>query len=914
MTTDNNIFLNAKVTAQLIINQSREKTLEVIESAVTEACFLPSYTSVDKEKLISILVMENNIVYDDTDSILENKEHKPWLYPSGKPVKEEREIEWKFWNNYKMHLTQKGWPFKVIETMDEMTTKILMRLEDPFRKGRWDRRGMVVGDVQSGKTGNYTGLICKAADAGYSLIVILAGMHNSLRSQTQQRLDEDFIGYDSDKDGKRLQKDNRIGVGKLYPHPPVLYITTSNEKGDFSKPLPRAGIPLEIAHPKILVVKKNKSIIENLTNWALRMGKKEGHDKIRDVPLLLIDDECDNASVNTNIVPKDEDGNPDPDHEPTAINSGIRDFLNIFEQSAYVGYTATPFANILIHWKDFHPEIGRDLFPRDFIINLPKPSNYVGPEAVFGIDDDPDIGVESSMGYPLYRIIDDHIEIIPDRHDKNLDVIFLPESLKEAINSFILICASRFSRGQQNSHNSMLVHVTRFTNVQDQIYEMIKEYINTVGNRLRYGNGGSSKNIWDELKYIWEKDFIITSRSMNQLGIIQEWEEISPYILPSIEKFQIKQLNGVSGDILEYTTYRETGINVIAIGGDKLSRGLTLEGLTVSYYLRSSRMYDTLMQMGRWFGYRDGYLDLCRIYTTSDLICAYRHIALASMELRREFDYMVENNEKPEDYGLKIRSHPGALSVTSYNKMRNGTLLRVTFDGYMVQTLFIYNNESSRENNFNAVNNLVQNRRSEKITAGYRYQNIDSEDIITFLNQYQTHPRNISFRPDYLVEYIKKLNKEDELIYWTVVILSVKGAKKETKINLEGINEYLGLTLRTAFEITTEHIQFDKTLLNPSHEKLDLDEIEIQKLKKLVQYSTKKTETPQLIRKSRDHKKGLLLLYPVYGFQKDKPDVKYGTQKYPVFGYVFSFPDSGKQREVDYIVNSLYPDEMEVLY
>ena len=193
----------------------------MITSAVEDACQLPAYVMVDKEKLISALELENNLIYEDTDSILESREHEQWLYPSGKPIREDRKIEWKFWTNYSQYLLQKGWAYKVIDTIDEMTTKILMRLEDPKRLGKWDRRGMVVGDVQSGKTANYTGLICKAADSGYSLIVVLAGLHNSLRSQTQQRLDEDFIGYDSDKDDKKLQKTYQIGVGKFANHPPV---------------------------------------------------------------------------------------------------------------------------------------------------------------------------------------------------------------------------------------------------------------------------------------------------------------------------------------------------------------------------------------------------------------------------------------------------------------------------------------------------------------------------------------------------------------------------------------------------------------------------------------------------------------------------------------------------------------------
>ena len=184
----------------------------------------------------------------------------------------------------------------------------------------------------------------------------------------------------------------------------------------------------------------------------------------------------------------------------------------------------------------------------------------------------------------------------------------------------------------------------------------------------------SNKETLKALKIIWENDYLKnTSIKMPQHGEINSWETIEPNIKRALEKLQnVKLINGTAGDILEYKNYRDVGINVIAVGGDKLSRGLTLEGLTVSYFLRVSSLYDTLMQMGRWFGYRPGYLDLCRLYTTDDLQKWYRHIAFATAELKKEFDYMVENNEEPETYGLKIRSHPDALSVTSLGKMRSG--------------------------------------------------------------------------------------------------------------------------------------------------------------------------------------------------------------------------------------------------
>jgi hypothetical protein len=909
MDDEEKIFTDAKVHTQIELNNYEIKTEEILKKAIDEVCTMSiRYINVDKVRLAKILQMENNLIYDDKDSILDNKEHKQWLYPSGKPIDEDRELEWKFWNNYKQNLMQKGWAPKIIDTIDEMTAKVLTRIDDPHRKGRWDRRGLVVGDVQSGKTANYTGLLCKAADAGYKVIVIFAGLHNSLRSQTQQRLDDDFIGFDSGKDEKNYRKSNRIGVGKILNHPVVHYVTTSNEGGDFSRAhAKKTGVQLASSDPKILIVKKNKSIINNLINWAGRMGIQEGQDKIKNIPLLVIDDECDNASINTKIVPRDENGKPIDEYDPTAINRGIRDFLSLFEQKSYVGYTATPFATILIHRQGEHKKIGDDLFPRDFIINLPKPNNYVGPERVFGINEDPDIGIERSIGYPLYQIIDDYSDIIPDRHKKILDVNTLPDSMKEAIRIFILSCSARRIRGQKTKHNSMLVHVSRYTNVQKQISELVNEEISTIKNRLKYGDGQSSDNLWNQLKELWESNFTPISLEMEEenLGEVHNWDDVRTEVIPSIEKLQVKELNGRAGDILEYKTYSDAGINVIAIGGDKLSRGLTLEGLTVSYYLRASRMYDTLMQMGRWFGFRDGYVDLCRIYTTDELISWYRHIALASVELRREFDYMVENGEKPIDYGMKIRSHPGVLSVTSLNKMRNGTRMRVTFDGYMAQTLFIDNTKDNIRNNFYSVENLIKKYSSEVINnVGFKFNNVHVEDIKNFLTNYNTNERNIICRPSYLIQYIDKLIPEGELIDWTVIVLSKKGGLK-SKIKIKGIDDYLNLTWRTAFIVERDHVAFRRALLSPSHEKLDLTQSEQDELKR------RGKESPKNIRACRYAKRGLLLLYPVHGNLEKREEIVYGNDEFPIFGYAISFPDSGKQREVEYIVDNLYPDELE---
>jgi len=361
-------------------------------------------------------------------------DHKIWL-----PYKRSK-IDWRFWKRYERFLMEeRGLSEKSVNKLDEITDKILERLEDPKREGSWDRRGMIVGQIQSGKTSNYIGLVCKAADAGYKLIIILAGMHKSLRSQTQYRVDQGFLGFDT-----RLnrafdrEKNLRIGVGDLPGEEfiTVHSLTSSDDRGDFNKKVAsQVGVIPGGNDPVILVIKKNKSVLKNLINWAVSVrGQVDsvlGKTIVRGIPLLVIDDEADNASVNTNPIPIDEHGQPLDDYDVSAINGQIRKLLNSFEKSAYIGYTATPFANIFIFPQGETTSHGEDLFPRDFIINLPAPSNYIGPSEIFGLDTEDQ--EDPQFGFPIIRIINDYQRFLPDNHGKEFVPEYLPDSLKLAV-------------------------------------------------------------------------------------------------------------------------------------------------------------------------------------------------------------------------------------------------------------------------------------------------------------------------------------------------------------------------------------------------------------------------------------------------------------------------------------------------
>lgn len=393
----------ARNMAQLLLKGEQNLTKEIIREKVQSvAGTLPQLgfsEAIDANQLIRELETLYSIWMAEGTILEDQQDHIPWL-PDRKA-----EINWDFWNRYRRYLEEeKGWSPATVDRLEQLTDSILERLEEPQRSEDWSRRGMVVGQVQSGKTSNYTGLICKAVDAGYKLIVVLAGLHNSLRSQTQLRLDEGFLGWDS-QNSRAFDTGNRfIGVGLILTGTQLraLPVTSSSEKGDFSKRIAdQCGATPGGTDPILMVVKKNKTVLNNLVKWALTWAKQDsrmGRKIIKDCPLFIIDDEADNASVNTKEVMLDEVGIPYEEQEATAINKLIRQLLHSFEKTAYVGYTATPFANIFIHPQVKSSEHGEDLFPRHFIVNLPAPSNYVGPVQVFGLDADSSTELESITG------------------------------------------------------------------------------------------------------------------------------------------------------------------------------------------------------------------------------------------------------------------------------------------------------------------------------------------------------------------------------------------------------------------------------------------------------------------------------------------------------------------------------------
>lgn len=640
--------------------------------------------------------------------------------------------------------------------------------------------------------------------------------------------------------------------------------------------------------------------------------EKSGKRILRGVPLLIIDDEADNASINTNPPLFDENGNIEEEYNVSAINGSIRKLLHSFEKSAYLGYTATPFANIFIY-PDIdkkNPEFGDDLFPRSCIINLPAPSNYIGPVQVFGLDTDPAIGFEASEALPIIRSVRDQKEWMPDKHKKDHVPGELPGSLKEAIRAFILCCAARIVRAQENEHNSMLVHVARFTAVQSEVAKQVKEELTSLQKRLRYGDSNAPGKLEEEFKQLWKDDFVPTTSSI--LSSIADpkltsvsWEEVKPLLHRAASKIQIKKINGTAMDVLDYEEHKN-GLSVIAIGGDKLSRGLTLEGLSVSYYLRASKMYDTLMQMGRWFGYRPGYLDLCRLYTTNELIEWYEHITVASEELRQEFDYMAEAGATPDEFGLKVRTHPQGLVITGANKMKTGTAMKLCYTRSLSETTIFYKDENKNQQNLEVTEELLRKLGSHTTqeNKNYIWKQVPPQKVIDFLLGYQSHDKCRLANTSLLVQYIKA-QLPHELTSWTVVLISNNRAKK-TCI-LAGYE--VGLTLRkdASPESCYEYRLVKSRLLSPTDEWIDLPNETREEILEITRRrreeagkppSSSNTPDGKILRSKRSPKNGLLLLYPL--------DPEAINCEISVMGFVISFPDSKTAQMVEYMVNNPY--------
>lgn len=758
-------FEKLKNTVEMDLFDSPRMTGEELRGYISDLNMLharrnPPGVTDDEIELIAKEIEAKEGIKAGLGAVVDSEDFEPWL-DDAKPS-----IEPFYWNRYQKLLLQNGLPKDVVISTDKVTDKILSRLGNPDKQVPWDRRGMVVGHVQSGKTANYAGLICKAADAGYRLIIVIAGIHNNLRNQTQARIDEGFIGRDTGKsqETKSGAAKHIIGVGHFDPNNTPVSLT--NTLRDFNKATASTNTSEIDSYkvPVVLVIKKNHRTLANLLDW-LKDNSARGDQEMIDQPMLLIDDEADNASINTKYGKK----------LVTTINGQIRDLLNMFHRSCYVGYTATPFANIFIDPDQDDEMYNEDLFPRDFIIGLDAPSNYFGATKIF-VDGLPEEGAPTWLRY-----ITDNEDILPIKHKIDHEVDTLPPSLTRALRTFLLARTIRNLRGQKAAHCSMLVNASRFTAVQGRLRNRLHETLERVQNAVRINASRGAAALNDPeiaaLHAVWQEEY---------LDAESDWSAIQSELLDAIASAKIVEVNSRAND-LDYSNSGERGQTVVAVGGFSLSRGLTLEGLTVTWFLRNTMMYDTLMQMGRWFGYRGGYEDLCRIWMPSEAIDWYAFIANAADELHDELRTMEKAKATPRMFGLAVRSHPASLLVTARNKLGSGqkVTMRIGLSNKFVETAKVSIKPGDLAANLELAKSLISKINSgtfheEKTQWGRLVRGVPVSYIDEFLAGWRNEDRSVTTDPRPIRSYIRA-RKNDQLQTWDVLIPSLeKGTSDDT--------------------------------------------------------------------------------------------------------------------------------------
>lgn len=906
--------------------------LGVIEK--TKAMNIVEGQMFDKDELFEILRADFSIgsgaiteLYDENVT--------PWLND------EKANINFDLWDRYKLDM-QKNDPSFPVNDLDDFTDKILDKCVNPKEKKSFDRRGMVVGHVQSGKTSNYVGLINKATDAGYKVIIVIAGTISSLRRQTQERIDSGYIGRNSSA-FIRENENKIIGVGKYKVNTDIYSLTSSyyksGDEGDFSQSVAnRLNIPIG-KNPVVFVIKKNKSILENLIDWFskdVNAKTVDGSPKLFDVPVLIIDDEADAASVNASKSIEDI----------KTINKLIRTLLNLFNQNTFIGYTATPYANLFISQehnedattivKNKEYKIGEDLFPRDFIINIKAPTNYIGAAKIFGFENP---NGETKEPLDIFRTIEDYnppfFKTVNKFNKEDLPE-YLPKSLEKAIKSFILTCAIRRLRGHENKHNSMLVHVALLVKWIDRVAYLVNEKTREYANAIKAEDTG----VLQELKELFESDFKPTTENVlenldyKDIRIKQHsWEEVKGELKKAVSKIDVRSVHGTrSTTNLEYHNIEEidynrheNGLSVIAVGGSRLSRGITLEGLSVSYYLRTTKMYDSLMQMGRWFGYRPGYVDLCRLYTTEQIFEWFNHITMATEEMRNDFDEMTASHQRPKDFRLKVRNHHGLMTITSLAKLNFSKNIEISFSGTNPQTYQLLKTKSAIESNFKALNNLIsvigfptiENRKETRGKIRYLfYPNLDIDPICDFIDAFKIEQPSI--RNATLSDYIKAQSKSNNINEWNVCIVSNTDDKvfidyagntplneRQEKedvmtydLNFNNESITLGCSVRNQPKITRTS---DYYLIA----KNQIDDLKDRQ----VDLSINGLKTNKEIKEQREkEKKGLLLIYALD--ERGTPNMNNGI---PIIGYSLHFPKIENEVKTSYTttIYDSFDDEMQ---
>lgn len=673
-------------------------------------------------------------------STLRAKGHAPW-YAGPRDTDD-------FWPPLKRYLLEvKRWDRPVVDSIDISSSKVISCLDFPGNP-TFSTKGLVLGYVQSGKTANFTATISKAADAGFRVFLVLSGLTNSLRQQTQERLTQELVM-----------------VARTRWH---TWTDADKDIGDFPFNLDAMLSAADSRH--LAVVKKNGPRLRRL----LRMLRGADVRLRQSCPVLIIDDECDQASVNASGAAE----------RMTAINRLLRELIRELPRSAYIGYTATPYANVLID-----PGYPEDLYPRDFIVALPKPERYFGAERLFGRDLlDADTVPPAERGLDMIRLIEDsEVELLrpASRDQKDSFEISLTKSLADAIRYYWLATAAKGARGLGSDHSCMLVHTTVYAQTHLNARPIIAGYVT----QLAAAIDRRDPAVMAELRTLWAKEQARLPSQLLGLSPVS-FEELMFHLAGGGAVPEVVVENAISDARLSFS---EPGRRYIVIGGNVLARGLTIEGLVVSFFLRTASQYDTLMQMGRWFGYRIGYEDLPRIWMTAEMAEYFRDIATVEAEIR----YDLENYDRwttPLDFAVRIRLHPD-LEITAPSKMFAGIDCQMSFAGEHIQTRkFLEKDAPWLEANWKAGSDLLQRAHAlgAPVTngSGVFFRDVAFTEIVRFLTDYRVHPAHRQFSGSRVIDYIRQQNAANQgaLAKWNVgVVGTSSGARTQQPLGPLGI-------------------------------------------------------------------------------------------------------------------------------
>lgn len=753
-----------------------------------------------------------------------------------------------YWNNYENSLS---FPPNVIRTLDKDTDVVLNNLFNPETEEHDARYGMVIGHVQSGKTSNYAGLICKAADAGYKCFIVIAGIHNNLRNQTQIRLKDVFKNVPLDKE--------------------PIFLTTDNL--DFNKKGAQRYSTLSFENhksPIFMVIKKNSSTLKNVLSW---LNKKYPHQC--KAPLLLIDDEADNASINTK-----------EDEDPTVINKHIRKILKKFQKYAYIGYTATPFANIFINDEAKDEEYGKDLFPDDFLVTLDAPPNYFGAKKYFLEEND---NIKEICDFPCSK---DKI--------KNL-----PLSLKEAIQCFFLNVAIRSLRGQGHKDSSMLVHVSRLTEVHQTIARYIEKYVEDIIRHIDQNGklrSALTDNVIAQFKQLYD----------SQYETKFEWEYVLNALNSIYNKVRVAEIHSKSKDLIAFS--QKEPQYLILVGGNSLARGFTLEGLSVSYFTRPTCAADTLMQMARWFGYRPGYGDLCRIYMTAKIRDNFESVTDSTLDLFQQIEEMRQQRKTPKDFGLAVKRSPGSFLITARNKMKHteDLTIEVCLDGHSKETSWFSTKKEDHDANLEAFKYFLKDLGSfsdDYYEGRYLFENIDSEKIshfvndklygFTFLEDYEHLP--ISTIKEYLQRYPE--------IKWNVV---VDGVLKNEQITLRD-DIQIGVKERSMVDRSDDIGYYEinrRQLSQGSAEKFCVSKSAFKEIEAFYKKEGKTFISRSDIRKKMPRPTLMLHLVKWKEYEERQGSTNRADWIFPAVSFIFPRSSEERTRTVVITINTVYRRKM----